>query len=131
MRNPGFSWRLLCAALERIFPIPYLSGSNVGLMPWLYTRLARRRRIVQNPTIHAEGLHLPAAQCLRCGCLVANGRRLSPACGAALAALDDWWSGRARALDERGRVETVHGRAATRLAERGGGLGALLRFQVG
>ena len=54
------------------------------------------------------------------------------ACGAALAALDDVGERASeRTLDERGRVETVHGRAAMWLAEGGGGLGALLRFRVG
>ena len=36
--------------LDRSFPIPYLSGSNVALMRWPYTGLARRRR-VQKSTI--------------------------------------------------------------------------------
>jgi peptide subunit release factor 1 (eRF1) len=159
--------------------MPYLSGSNVGLMRWHYTRLARRR---WKPTIQgegkddneraaeeqlveellalgarggqaiygvaemleaacqghvrtlvvAEGLHLLGAECLRCGCLVRDGQHLCPACGAALAALDDVVERASeRTLDERERVETVHGRAAMRLVEGEGGLGALLRFRVG
>ena len=39
--------------------------------------------------------------------------------------------GRRGGAGERGRLENVHGRAATRLREEGGGLGALLRFRVG
>jgi hypothetical protein len=106
--------------LDRTFPMPCLSGSNIGLMCWLYTRLARRRRMVQTPTIRAEGLHLPRPGRLRCGCPVPDGRRLCPACGSALATLDDVVErARERTLDERGRLETVHGRAATQLAEAG------------
>jgi peptide subunit release factor 1 (eRF1) len=63
---------------------------------------------------------------------VPDGQHLCPACGAALAALHDVVERASeRTRDERGCVATVHGRAAMRLVEGGGGLGALLRFRVG
>src|SRR2546423_11696542 len=85
---------------------PASSGARPAeIPPWLWFRLAQRRRMVQNPTIHAEGLHLPEAECLRCGCLVPDGRRLCPAYGTALATLDDVVERASeRTLDDRGRV---------------------------
>jgi hypothetical protein len=65
----------------------------------------------------AEGLHLPGAECPRCGCLVTDGQHLCPACGAALADLDDVVERASECTLQRRRVETVHGWAATRLAE--------------
>ncbi len=78
----------------------------------------------------AADLRLAGAECPACGCLVADsqGQRLCPVCGAVTTPLDDV-VGRAieRTLDERGRVEVVHGPAAERLSA-AGGMGALLRF---
>jgi peptide subunit release factor 1 (eRF1) len=36
----------------------------------------------------------------------------------------------ARTLEQAGRVEVVHGDAARQLLDKGGGLGALLRFRI-
>ena len=82
--------------------------------------------------IVAEGLHMPGSGCPRCGCLAADDQHSRPTWGAAMVTLVGVVERASeRTLDERGRVETVHTRAATRLAEGGDGLGALLRFRVG
>jgi peptide subunit release factor 1 (eRF1) len=80
----------------------------------------------------ADGLRLPGGECPVCGRLAAGEPRACPVCGSEMEPLDDVIE-RAieRTLDERGRVEIVHGPAAAHLTAVGGGLGALLRFGAG
>ncbi|HWE63482.1 MAG TPA: host attachment protein [Chloroflexota bacterium] len=80
----------------------------------------------------ADELRLAGAECPNCGCLVADQLQSCPACGATLTPLDDLVQRAGeRTIEDDGRVEIVHGSAATRLNESGGGMGALLRFDVG
>jgi peptide chain release factor subunit 1 len=77
----------------------------------------------------APGEPRAGGECPECGWLEADGRRDCPLCGSAVEPRHDI-AHRAmeRAREQAARVEVVHGEAARRLAEVGGGMGALLRY---
>lgn len=77
----------------------------------------------------AEGARSPGAECASCGRLEPGAPTACPVCHGTMVLLEDVVERAVeRALDERGRVEIVHGEAATRLKQAGEGVGALLRF---
>lgn len=77
----------------------------------------------------AEGVSLPGGECTNCGRLEAGNAVACPSCQGATRLVGDVVSWAVdRTLQQAGEVEIVHGEAATRLLEEGGGMGALLRF---
>jgi peptide chain release factor subunit 1 len=78
----------------------------------------------------ADGVHAGGSECTVCGRLVPGSVATCPACGASMRAVHELFHrAMERAHEQAGRVEVVHGAAAQRLLEAGGGLGALLRYQ--
>jgi peptide chain release factor subunit 1 len=78
----------------------------------------------------AEGLHDGGSECPNCQRLEPGAAASCPACGTAMRPLHDLFHrAMERARGQAGRVEIVHGAAARRLKEAGGGLGALLRYR--
>jgi peptide subunit release factor 1 (eRF1) len=79
----------------------------------------------------ADGLRLSGAECANCRRLEADSPAACPVCGGPLRPVEDLVERAVdRALEEDGAVEVVHGDAAQRLREAGGGLGALLRYRT-
>jgi peptide subunit release factor 1 (eRF1) len=79
----------------------------------------------------ADGAEAEGSECPRCGRLEAGDIATCPACGNAMRSVHDvFHRAMARTIEQAGRVEVVHGDAARRLLEAGGGLGALLRFRA-
>jgi peptide chain release factor subunit 1 len=77
----------------------------------------------------ADGVHLVGSECQQCGRLEPGGVAACPACGTATRPVHDLFHrAMARALEQAGSVQVVHGAAARRLLEVGGGMGALLRY---
>jgi peptide subunit release factor 1 (eRF1) len=77
----------------------------------------------------AESVELTGTECSNCGRLHVGHVSICPSCGAATHILPDFSHQiEARAVEQGGRVEVVHGVAAARLNEEGEGLAALLRF---
>ena len=80
--------------------------------------------------VMAEGVGGPASDCPNCGKIEPGTVANCPACGTAMKPAHDLYHLAARrTLDQAGSVELVHGDAARRLHEKGGGLGALLRYR--
>lgn len=78
----------------------------------------------------ADGARAQGSQCPNCGYLSMGLVANCPACSHPMASLPDLFERAVeRALDQAGSVEVVHGAAARRLEEAGGGLAALLRFR--
>jgi peptide chain release factor subunit 1 len=79
----------------------------------------------------ADGAAGGGSECPRCGRLEPGEVATCPACGSAMRPVHDvFHRAMARAVEQAGRVEVVHGDAAWRLLEAGDGLGALLCFQA-
>jgi hypothetical protein len=79
----------------------------------------------------ADGAAREGSECPRCGRLEPGAVATCPACGSAMRQVHDvFHRAMARAVEQAGRVEVVHGEAARRLLQAGDGLGALLRFRV-
>lgn len=80
--------------------------------------------------IIAEAMQVTGTECSTCGHLHRGDISICPRCGAATHLLPDFSHQIARrAIDQRARIEVVHGVAAGRLTEAGEGFGALLRFR--
>ena len=79
----------------------------------------------------AADLQMAGAECPSCGRLAPGEPQACSICGTAMQPVHDLID-RAieRAEEQDGRVEAVHGDAARRLIEIGGGFGALLRYRV-
>lgn len=78
----------------------------------------------------ADGVHLGGSECPDCGRLRPRSVATCSACGASMRPVHDLFHlAMDRALEQAGSVEIVHGAAAQRLREAGGGLGALLRYR--
>ena len=78
----------------------------------------------------ADGVHGTGSECPNCGRLEPSALATCPACGASMRSLHDvFHRAMELALEQADRVEVVHGDAARRLREAGGGLGALLRYR--
>jgi len=78
----------------------------------------------------ADGVRVAGSECPVCGRLVPGRVATCPACGASMRAVHELvHRAMERAREQAGRVEVVHGAAARRLLEAGGGLGALLRYR--
>ena len=79
----------------------------------------------------ADGAQAEGSECPNCGRLEPGDVATCPACGSATRPVHDVvHRAMARTIEQAGRVEVVHGEAARRLLEVGGGLGALLRFRA-
>jgi peptide subunit release factor 1 (eRF1) len=79
----------------------------------------------------ADRPDVPGSECPNCWRLEPGSVAACPACGTAMRPAPDLLHrAMARALEQAGSVEVVHGHAARRLTETGGGLGALLRFRL-
>jgi len=79
----------------------------------------------------ADGARQAGSECPNCGRLEPRDIATCPACGSAMRTVHDVvHRAMARTIDQAGRVEVVHGDAARRLLQVGGGLGALLRFRA-
>jgi peptide subunit release factor 1 (eRF1) len=79
----------------------------------------------------ADGAAGEGSECPRCGRLEPGELATCPACGSAMRPVHDvFHRAMARAIEQAGRVEAVHGDAARRLLQAGDGLGALLRFRA-
>jgi peptide subunit release factor 1 (eRF1) len=79
----------------------------------------------------ADGAAGEGSECPRCGRLEPGEVATCPACGSAMRPVHDvFHRAMARAVEQAGRVEVVHGDAARRLREAADGLGALLRFRA-
>jgi peptide chain release factor subunit 1 len=114
--------------LEELFDRAAPGGrATVGVVPTLDALWAD----VVRTLVVADGLHLSGSECANCGRLELPGTARCPACGKAMRPVHDLLHrAMARALEQAGTIEVVHGDAARRLVEAGGGLGALLRYQV-
>jgi peptide chain release factor subunit 1 len=77
----------------------------------------------------SEGLEVAGSECPNCLRLEPGTVKTCPTCGHAMQPVHDL-AHRAmeRAIEQSGSVDVVHGAAARRLIELGGGLGALLRY---
>jgi peptide subunit release factor 1 (eRF1) len=99
--------------------------ATVGLDPTLDALWRDQVQIL----VVADGLRTSGGECPSCYRLVPAGVATCPVCGTAPRPIDDLVERAVeRTLDQNGRVEVVHGEAARRLQEAGGGIGALLRF---
>jgi peptide subunit release factor 1 (eRF1) len=79
----------------------------------------------------ADGADVSGSECPNCRRLGPGSVQACPACGTTMRPAPDLLHrAMARALEQAGGVEVVHGHAARRLLETGGGLGALLRFRL-
>jgi hypothetical protein len=79
----------------------------------------------------ADGAAGEGSECPRCARLEPGEVATCPACGSAMRPVHDvFHRAMARAIEQAGRVEVVHGDAAQRLLQAGDGLGALLRFRA-
>lgn len=79
----------------------------------------------------AEGAGSEGSECSTCGRLEPDTLVTCPACGNPMRPVHNVvHRAMARTIEQAGRVEVVHGEAARRLLEGGGGLGALLRFRA-
>ncbi len=79
----------------------------------------------------AEGAGSEGSECSTCGRLEPDTLATCPACGNPMRPVHNVvHRAMARTIEQAGRVEVVHGEAARRLLEAGGGLGALLRFRA-
>jgi peptide subunit release factor 1 (eRF1) len=79
----------------------------------------------------ADGADVSGSECPNCWRLAPGRVAACPACGTAMRPVPDLLHRAvARAVEQAGSVEAVHGHAARRLLETGGGLGALLRFRL-
>ncbi|MEA2724329.1 MAG: peptide chain release factor subunit 1 [Gemmatimonadales bacterium] len=79
----------------------------------------------------ADGPDLEGSECSTCGRLEPGTLATCPACGNPMRPVHNVvHRAMARTIEQAGRVEVVHGEAARRLQEAGGGLGALLRFRA-
>jgi peptide chain release factor subunit 1 len=77
----------------------------------------------------ADGSRAEGSECSNCGRLETGSVADCPACAHPMVCVPDLIERAVeRALDQAGSVEVVHGEAARRLLEDGGGLGALLRY---
>jgi peptide chain release factor subunit 1 len=77
----------------------------------------------------ADGSQAKGSECPNCGRLEIGSLAVCPACAHAMVCVPDLIERAVeRALDHAGSVEVLHGEAAKRLLEQGGGLGALLRY---
>jgi peptide chain release factor subunit 1 len=77
----------------------------------------------------AHDVHQRGSECANCGRLEPGSVAACPACGTRMSPVHDLFHrAMARALEQAGRVEVVHGATARRLLDTGGGLGALLRY---
>ena len=80
--------------------------------------------------VMAEGLGGPASDCPNCAKIEPGTVANCPACDTVMKPAHDLYHLAARrTIDQAGSVEVVHGDAARRLHEKGGGLGALLRYR--
>ena len=71
------------------------------------------------------------SECPNCGRLEPGDVVTCPACGSTMRPVHDvLHRAMARTIEQAGRVEVIHGDAARRLLETGGGLGGLLRFRA-
>jgi peptide subunit release factor 1 (eRF1) len=79
----------------------------------------------------AEGPDVAGGECRNCGRLEMGSGATCAACGNSLVPVPDLLHrAMARTLEQAGSVEVVHGDAARRLRDEGGGLAALLRFRL-
>jgi peptide subunit release factor 1 (eRF1) len=79
----------------------------------------------------ADGADVSGSECPSCWRLAPGSVGACPACGTAMRPVPDLLHrAMGRAVEQAGSVEVVHGHAARRLLETGGGLGALLRFRL-
>lgn len=77
----------------------------------------------------AHGVQAEGSECPNCARLDRGRVKSCPSCGHAMRPVHDvFHRAMGRAVDQSGRVEVMHGVAAKQLIERGGGLGALLRY---
>jgi peptide subunit release factor 1 (eRF1) len=77
----------------------------------------------------AEAVRLTGTECSNCGRLHRGNNSICPSCGAATHILPDFSHQIVgRAVEQRARIEVVHGVAAERLNKAGEGLAAFLRF---
>lgn len=77
----------------------------------------------------AHGVHADGSECPNCGRLDPGHVESCPTCGKPMRPVHDLFHrAMARAVEQAGAVEVVHGAIARRLVELGGGLGALLRY---
>ena len=79
----------------------------------------------------ADGAEVAGSECTNCGRLEPGDVAICPACGSVMGSVHDViHRAMARTIEQAGRVEVVHGDAAGRLLQAGGGLGALVRFRA-
>jgi peptide subunit release factor 1 (eRF1) len=99
--------------------------ATVGVAPTLAALWAD---MVQTLVV-AHGLHEEGSECPNCGRLDPGRVEACPTCGHTEHPVHDvFHRAMGRAVEQAGRVEVMHGAAARRLVEVGGGLGALLRY---
>lgn len=78
----------------------------------------------------ADAVDIGGSECPNCGRLAPEGVATCPACGTAMRPVHDLFHlARDRTLELAGRVEILHGDAARRLREAGGGLVAILHYR--
>jgi peptide chain release factor subunit 1 len=115
--------RLLNQALDNAGPA---GQATLGVTPTLAALWAD---LVQTLLV-AHGLRVDGSECPNCARLDPGRLKTCPACGTPMRTVHDLFHrAMARAMDQAGRVEVMHGAAARRLGELGGGLGALLRYR--
>lgn len=79
----------------------------------------------------ADGAHAAGSECPNCARLEPGTVTTCPACGKAMQPVHDLFHrAMGRVLEQAGSAEVMHGDAARRLLELGGGLGALLRYPM-
>ena len=101
--------------------------ATVGLQPTLDALWSGQVQML----VVAEGPPPAGSECPDCGRLEPGEVPACPACGKATLPVHDLFRrAMSRAREQAGVVEVVHGDAARRLLETGGGLGALLRYPV-
>ena len=87
--------------------------------------------VVRNTGTHRVRVSIQILSGWDCGRLEPGDVATCPACGSAMQPVHDVvHRAMARTIEQAGRVEVVHGDAAGRLLQAGGGLGALVRFRA-
>ena len=114
--------------LQNLFETAGAGGrATTGLAPTLEALWLGEVRTL----VVADGAAAEGSECPNCGRLEPGNLATCPACGSTMRPVHDvLHRAMARTIEQAGRVEVVHGDAARRLLQAGGGLGALLRFRA-
>lgn len=114
--------RLLAELLDMVGPG---GRATIGVAPTLAALWADT---VQRLVV-AHGLHADGSECPNCARLDRGRVESCPACGHAMRRVHDvFHRAMGRAVEQAASVEVLHGAAARRLGELGGGMGAVLRY---